>query len=240
MTAPLFHLPAGALTGVGPGAHLRLDGSEGRHAVVVRRLRVGEAMLLADGSGLLAHAEVTVVGQAELTALVIEVQAAGMSGPRLVLAQALAKGDRDEAAVETATELGVDEVLAWQAARSVVIWRGERGAKSLRRWGGIMTAAAKQSRRATVPHVAGPVTTAQLTARVASSAATGGTTYVLHEDAKTLLATQAIPQAGEIMLIVGPEGGSPPKSWPCWRARARCPCGLATPSCAPRVQGRPR
>ena len=49
--------------------------------------------------------------------------------PRFVLVQALAKGDRGEQSIEAATELGVDEVVPWQASRSIVIWRGERAAR---------------------------------------------------------------------------------------------------------------
>src|SRR5690606_8740811 len=76
------------------------------------------------------------------------------SAVRLVLVQALAKGDRAELAIEAATEIGVDEVVPWRAERSVVIWRGDRAAKSRARWAATVRAAAKQSRRARVPLVA--------------------------------------------------------------------------------------
>lgn len=57
-----------------------------------------------------------------------------------MLAQALAKGGRDEQAIETATELGVDEVIAWQAERSIVRWSGKE-TKALAKWTGVVRAA---------------------------------------------------------------------------------------------------
>lgn len=207
MTAPLFWLEPGALGGVAAGSCVRLDGPEGHHAVVVRRLRVGEPLLLADGSGGLAEAVVASVGKGELSATVSALRAAVPPEPRLVLVQALAKDGRDETAVEAATELGVDEVIAWQAGRSIVQWRGERGAKSLRKWGSVAAAAAKQARRPTVPVVTGPLDTKGLAARVAR----GGTTYVLHEEAATALASCPLGDPEEILLVVGPEGGIAPE-----------------------------
>ena len=116
--------------------------------------------------------------------------------------QALPKGDRGELAVEMLTELGVDEVVPWAAARSIAQWRDARGAKALDKWRRTAREAAKQSRRAHVPVVAELATTARVAARL--GAATG---FVLHEAATAALAGAALPSAGEIVLVVGPEGG---------------------------------
>lgn len=226
MTAALFFVPDGALAGVAAGSSVPLDGPEGHHAVVVRRLRVGEAVSLADGSGLVARCTVAEVGAGELTALVESVREAAPPAPRLVLAQALAKQGRDEAAVEAATELGVDEVIAWQAGRSIVQWRGERGAKALRKWVSLTEAAAKQSRRPTVPVVTGPVDTAGLGARVEQASAARGTTYVLHEEATTALARCPLGDADEILLVVGPEGGIAPEEVEVFTAAGATPVRL--------------
>jgi 16S rRNA (uracil1498-N3)-methyltransferase len=123
-----------------------------------------------------------------------------------VLVQALAKGDRDEQAIEAATELGVDEVVPWQAGRSIVVWRGERAAKAHRKWGSVVLAAAKQSRRATVPVVA-PVAHRRGVTELVRQASLA---LVLHEDASTALATVALPPDGDVLLVVGPEGGIAP------------------------------
>jgi 16S rRNA (uracil1498-N3)-methyltransferase len=168
---------------------------------------VGEQLLVADLTGRTAVTTVEAVDGASLELVVTMVAEEPPPDPRFVLVQALAKGDRDEQAVEAATEYGVDEVVPWQAARSIVQWRGERGAKARRKWESTAVAAAKQSRRARVPVVADVVTTRSLAERAAGAAAT----YLLHEEATTPLAAQVLPDRGDVLLVVGPEGGVTPE-----------------------------
>jgi 16S rRNA (uracil1498-N3)-methyltransferase len=118
------------------------------------------------------------------------------------VAQGIAKGDRGELAVELATEVGVDEVLPWAAARCVVKWEGARGERALARWRSTAREAGKQSRRARHPAVGDPVGLDALVARASSA-----TTLVLHEEADVPLASVALPADGEVLLVVGPEGG---------------------------------
>jgi 16S rRNA (uracil1498-N3)-methyltransferase len=206
VTAALFLLDAGALEGVRVGSSVLLDGPEGRHAATVRRIGVGERVDVADGRGALARCTVRRVDQGAVTLVVDEREEIPEPSPRFVLVQALAKGDRDDLAVEAATELGVDEVVPWQAERSVVVWRGERGEKARRKWEQTVRAAAKQSRRARVPVVAELADRAQLADRVRAAALA----VVLHEDAVEPLASLAVPTSGEVLLVVGPEGGISP------------------------------
>jgi 16S rRNA (uracil1498-N3)-methyltransferase len=198
-TAPLFlvdTLPTGA-TAV-------LDGVEGRHAATVKRLRAGEDLLLADGSGGLARAVVESVAKDALALRVVDRSTLPAPAPRVVLAQALVKGDRGELAVELATEAGVDGVIPWRAARCVARWEaGPRGEKALARWRTTAREAAKQARRAWVPVVEEPVTTAALARRVEAAAAA----LVLHESATDALAAVDLPTDGDLLLVVGPEGG---------------------------------
>lgn len=202
MTLPLFLLDPARVAGLGVGSAVRLEGPEGRHAATVRRMTTGERLFLADGSGLRLEAEIVTAGRDTLDLTIRDVTRDPEPSPRLVLVQALAKGDRDDQAIEAATELGVDEVIPWQAARSIVQWRGERVEKSRRKWENTVLSAAKQSRRSRVPVVAGPVTTVALAARLEDR-----TAYVLHENATETLAGQSIPTDGEVILVVGPEGG---------------------------------
>jgi 16S rRNA (uracil1498-N3)-methyltransferase len=154
VTLPLHLLPTDALAGRGVGDVVVLDGPEGRHAATVRRTRVGEHLLLTDGAGLRVEAEVIAVGSGSLDLRVVSVTSDPEPSPRLVLVQALAKNDRDDQAIEAATECGVDEVVPWQASRSVVQWRGERGEKAWRKWDAVLVAATKQSRRTRRPVLA--------------------------------------------------------------------------------------
>jgi 16S rRNA (uracil1498-N3)-methyltransferase len=207
MTLPLFLVDPALLDGVADGAPVTLDGAEGRHAATVRRIAAGEQVMLADGAGLRVTCDVVGAGKAELALRVVAVRRDAEPQPRFVLVQALAKGDRDDQAIEAATEFGVDEVVPWQAARSIVQWRGERGDKARRKWESTVLAATKQSRRSRTPVVAGLATTKDLVARMGGAAAA----YVLHEDATQSLAAQALPDTGDVLVVVGPEGGITPE-----------------------------
>ena len=184
------------------GDAITLDGPEGRHAATVRRVKAGERVDLADGRGTRASCTVLSLGQDVVHLRVDAREVEPDPQPRLVLVQALAKGDRGELAVELATEVGVDEVVPWQAERCIVKWEGARGEKALARWRSTAREAGKQSRRARHPVVASWVSTDELLARAATTP-----TLLLHEAASEPLATVQLPAAGDLLLVVGPEGG---------------------------------
>lgn len=187
------------------GGIVEVTGDEARHAVVVKRTRPGESVLLADGAGRAVRGRVVVAEKNLLALEVTEILTSPSLAHRFVVAQALAKGDRSELAVEIMTELGVDEILAWQASRSIVRWQGERGAKSLGRWAATAREATKQSRRFRIPEVS-----AVDTSRVVERIGAAELALVLHESAEKTLSRVNLPEAGEILLIVGPEGGISP------------------------------
>ncbi|MQS06321.1 16S rRNA (uracil(1498)-N(3))-methyltransferase [Streptomyces alkaliphilus] len=211
MTAPLF--VHGDVAGARAGDELWLEGPEGRHAVSVKRLRIGEEVVLADGLGHGAVGEVTgVEGRDRLRMVVTAVRREPASEPALIVVQALPKGDRGEVAVETLTETGVDTIVPWQAARCVTRWRAERGEKALAKWRNTAREAGKQSRRLWFPGVTGAHTTRDVAALIASTADAGGTALVLHETA-TVPLTRAVESdgGGPVVLVVGPEGGIAPE-----------------------------
>lgn len=214
MSAPVFLAEAGTLGSLAPGDAYLLDGLEGRHAGVVQRRGVGERIDVVDGAGLRLACRVTAVHASDVSLEVVSVLREAGDGVSVVLVQALAKGDRDELAIEAATEAGVDGVLPWQAERSVVVWRGDRAAKSRARWVATVRAATKQARRATLPGVGEVVDAKGLAARTAQVVAAGGTVVVLHEEATQPIAQVVLPapDAGasaerEVLVVVGPEGG---------------------------------
>lgn len=206
MTRPLFLAPlADPLPAV--GSAVRLDGDEGRHAAVVRRIRVGEEILLSDGSGRGVRCATASVDKQGLDLEVLEQLVSEPPAVRLVAVQGLAKGDRGELAVEMMTEAGVDEILPWQASRSIVKWQGERGEKSRAKWQATAREAAKQSRRLRIPAVEATVSTKALTRLVA----TADLALVLHEDGTESLAAVPVPTTGTVVLVIGPEGGIGPE-----------------------------
>ena len=143
MTAPLFF--SDALGRPEVGSLVTLDGDDGRHAVVVRRIRPGEELMVGDGQGFGVRGRVQQVERASLTLEVTETLRAPGDGRRVVAVQALAKGERAELAVEMLTEVGVYEILPWSASRSIVRWSADRAAKGLARWRSTAREAAKQS-----------------------------------------------------------------------------------------------
>ncbi len=181
-----------------------LDGPEGRHAASARRLRAGEELAVTDGRGGLLTCRVEHAERDTVALTVLRRERRPQPALTVALAQALVKGDRGELAVELATEAGVDAVLPWRAERCVARWEdGPRGAKALARWQSTAREAAKQARRPWCPEVSEPVSTARLIDRIDSAAAA----LVLHESAERRLPELALPAKGELVLVVGPEGG---------------------------------
>ncbi|GAA2227373.1 16S rRNA (uracil(1498)-N(3))-methyltransferase [Streptomyces amakusaensis] len=206
MTAPVFLVDS--LEGAVPGSPLTLEGSEGRHAVSVRRLEPGEEIVLTDGLGRGAAGVVLrTEGRDRLIVEAREFPVEPEPRPRITVVQALPKGDRGELAVETMTETGVDAVVPWSAARCITQWKGERGAKSLAKWRATAREAGKQSRRLRFPEVAEAATSKQVAALLAAA----DFAAVLHEEGSEPLATAELPAQGSIVLVVGPEGGVSPQ-----------------------------
>lgn len=194
-----------ALADAAVGDEVALTGPDARHAVTVARLRAGETVRVGDGAGTIALGRV-VEAAPDRVALVLEsVDAYSAPSTRLTLVQALAKGDRDELAVQAATELGVDAVVPWQAARSVSIWKGPKAEKGRARWQAIVREASKQAIRPRVPDVEPIATTRELVARAAAA----GTTMLVLEPTATdpLSALTASDLGADVLLVVGPEGG---------------------------------
>lgn len=191
------------LTGVVAGGTVVVEGDEAHHAVAVRRLRVGEQVLLTDGAGTRAVGAVSAVGKRVLEVGVESLDRVPPAAPSVTVVQALPKGERGELAVEVLTEVGADRIVPWAASRSVAVWRGERATRSLARWRTTAREAAKQARRVWFPAVEELATTAQ----VAELLAACDLALVLHEDAGTALAAVDPAGAASIALVVGPEGG---------------------------------
>jgi 16S rRNA (uracil1498-N3)-methyltransferase len=204
VSEPVFFLEGGALAA---GDTLVLDGPEGRHAADVRRLRVGEVLVVTDGAGRAARAEVVEASRGALVLQVLDRWSEPEPRPRLVVVQALAKGDRGETAVETLTEVGIDVIVPWAASRSVTRWSAERASKSVERWRSVAREAAKQSRRVRWPEVRPLATTAD----VALILGRADLALVLHEEAGESLGRLQIPPTGDVVLVVGPEGGISPE-----------------------------
>jgi 16S rRNA (uracil1498-N3)-methyltransferase len=182
---------------------LLVDGAEGRHAVEVLRLVPGERVRVGDGRGAVAEGDVLAADTEGLRVAVRARFEVPAPDPEFVLVQALPKGDRGPLAVDLATELGVDRIVPWTAARCVTRWRDDRVEKGLAKWRSAARAASKQSRRPRVPEVTWPMTTREVCGLLGDA----DLAVVLHEQARRPLAELQVPRSGSVAVVVGPEGG---------------------------------
>ena len=190
-----------------PGADLILSGAEGRHAVTVARLGVGERILVGDGAGSVGGCEIReITAKDTLVATVHDLAFEARSTPQVTVVQALPKSERSELAVDLATEAGADVIVPWQALRCVSRWTGKAD-KGVAKWRAAASAAAKQSRRPWIPEITDLATTIDVRARCADVVARGWGVAVLHGEAVQPLARLPLADATEILLVVGPEGG---------------------------------
>ena len=200
MVEPLFI--QSSLTDTVVGETVVLAGEEAKHAIAVRRMRVGEAIQLSNGSGLRVRGTVSSFDKTTLNVLVSDVEHESKPPVTFVLVQALAKGDRDELAIQTSTELGISEVIPWQSDRSVSKWEGQKQDKGRSRWQAICLEATKQSLRAFVPEVRDVLDSKEL----AKTFDSFDQVLVLDPSGEPL-SSLVLPGRGSVALVVGPEGG---------------------------------
>jgi 16S rRNA (uracil1498-N3)-methyltransferase len=198
---PLFFAAIGKDTV--PGSVFVISGQEAKHAVSVRRMSMGEKIAVSDGLGTKIRGQVSKVSKDSLELIVETLEQIAKPETRISLVQALAKGDRDELAIQACTELGIFEVIPWQADRSVSIWKDDKKQKGQARWQAIVTEAAKQSLRAFVPSVKAVVSSAELLNELASF----DKVLVLDPEARQSITQVPAAKGESIALVVGPEGG---------------------------------
>lgn len=201
MVEPLFFAAIGEDTSA--GSSFVISGPEAKHAVSARRMTTGEAIAVSDGLGKMIRGVVSKVSKETLELIVESVEVISEPKTQIVLVQALAKGDRDELAIQACTELGVFGVVPWQAERSVSIWKDDKKQKGQARWQAIVTEAAKQSLRAFVPVVDEVLDTSSLIQQLASF----NQVLVLDPESNRSITEVSLNSSTSIAVVVGPEGG---------------------------------
>lgn len=231
MTAPLFIAPSEDFAAVtSPNTELTFNEKTQRHVVKALRMRSGDVLDISDGRGTRLGCVLT--DEINGVVRVHSIEREEAPRVRLVLVQALAKGGRDEMAIEESTEIGVDAVIPWQADRSIVRWAGPKEAKAAQKWESVLVAATEQSRRSWKPELLPKVTSAQLVRFSEEATRRGDLVVVLHQDAtdtwaevETLVSQmgstgeQSVPEApgalsavGESSVSEGPEVSEIPAS----------------------------
>jgi 16S rRNA (uracil1498-N3)-methyltransferase len=189
------------------GTIIHLDGPEAKHAISVRRMRIGESIQLSNGTGLRVRGEIKDIRSNLVEIQVTECLQEPNPEVMVTLVQALAKGDRDELAIQAATELGVFSVIPWEADRSISKWIGLKEEKAVARWQTIVTEAAKQSLRSFTPIVKPAVATTGLAQLVSEF----DSVLILDPTAQAGLGSMEFSQPQTLAIVVGPEGGISPQ-----------------------------
>lgn len=201
------------------------SGSEVHHALSVQRHSVASQIELIDGNGKRIRADITSIhdqsksqASAQMKAISVEMQL--LYQPSIILVQALAKGRRDEQAVESAIEIGIDEIIPWAASRCQVQWKGAKAVKGKAKWDNLADAATKQSRRSYRPLVHDLMDTQQLSIAIEECVRSGDQVFVLYEEATVPFSSIVMNMSTapsnpdddkgaqrKIWMVVGPEGG---------------------------------
>lgn len=227
MSSDVYLLEPQALVHIHVGEEFEVRGDEGRHAVTVKRLTVGEAVEVVDGVGRrIAVDVVRTEGKDVLVVRATSIVDEPASRPRVVVVQAIPKGERGEVAVETLTEVGIDVIVPWSAQRCVTKWNGGRVERGLARWRRTAEESTKQARRSWIPEISTLASTDDVVALVVERVAAGGRAIVLHESAVLRLAAMALPSAGDVVLIVGPEGGLTGEELAAFETAGAIPCRM--------------
>ncbi len=193
---------AGALRA---GGEVDVTGDEHTYLTRARRVVCGDAVEAFDGHGQVAAATVVLVDGTRARLAIGEVRRETQRGPAIIALLPLIKGDRMEACLAQLAEVGVDDIVLYEAARAVVRLDAARVVDRLRRWQAVLLAAARQAGRGAPPSLAAPVPLAEALAGLPA----GGYRLVADPEAT---ARPAWPAAGasRAAVLTGPEGGLAP------------------------------
>lgn len=135
-----------------------LTGPDAHHASRVLRIEPGEVITVSNGVGTVVRARVLTSDQREVRAQIEErmIHDVPRPGQRIGICPAIPKGTKLDAVIEDLTELGVDHIDPWFAARSMPRWDALKTNAQLERWTKIARAASMQSKRVFIPGISAP------------------------------------------------------------------------------------
>ena len=185
------------------GRMCTVEGAAARHIARVLRLSAGDALIPFDGAGGEYTARIEAIGKGTVQVAVLERQLVDRESPlSLTLAQGVPRGERMDWVVQKATELGVSRLVPVLSEHSLVRLDPKQAQSKQRHWQGVAVAACEQSGRDRIPQVASPATLAQFLLGLSP----GGTRLLLSPEGAATLESLP-PPAGDLIVLIGPEGG---------------------------------
>ena len=186
-----------------------ITGSDAVHMNRVLRMKPGEKIRVSTQSGVSMICELLILSDDEVLAQVTdaEVRQTELDG-RIILFQALPKGDRLETVVEKAVELGASDIYPVAMDHCVTKWEESKRAKKQQRFQAIAQAAAMQSKRSRIPDFHELVTFSQAL-EIAKREC--DIRILPYENARGMVATKellnTITKTSDVAIFIGPEGG---------------------------------
>lgn len=186
---------------------LPLSPDDAHHLADVLRVREGEVVEVVEVGGQTAWRVRIEAVSPQVEGTLVE-QLARVTHPRVTLVQGVAKGEKMDAVVRQAVEVGADEIVPVLMERSVVKLDAAKRAQRGERWRRIARSAAEQAHRDAVPVVHDPATLAEVMPLLAGF----DEVVVLWEEARgagleSALSSWVAAEHPRVAIVVGPEGG---------------------------------
>jgi len=191
-----------------PGCYAEIAGPEAFHAGKSRRLTTGDHLYLMDGKGTMAMARI--INQLPrggvLKILIVESECHRSPDPRVMLASAIAKGDRQSVLLSMTVQMGISQYIPLECTHSAVRYTPYMQ----KRWKKVILQSCKQCRQPYIPGISQSMTLEGLCQSNGESMSKG-TCLIIAGDPEG----ESIESLGplnlsileEIILMVGPEGG---------------------------------
>jgi 16S rRNA (uracil1498-N3)-methyltransferase len=188
------------------GSIVEIGGADAHKIANVLRLNRGDRIVIIDSTARSFAAEIAELADAVRVCVVEELREREHRTPQLHVdvAQAVPKGNRMDFVVEKGSELGVESFLPFYCERSV---NRNAGAEKIARWQRIARSSAQQCGRTSLPVVCEPLSFEGLLARFAGYDAVLFAWELAEPIPLRERLAEALPQAGRVLIVVGPEGG---------------------------------
>ncbi len=199
MRIPRFYLPLP----LSVGATVPLDDNSFNHAVRVLRLKPDATLVLFNGEGSAFKATITQISKRQAWVQITDSLSTKAESPlHVTLAQSISRSEKMDFTLQKAVELGAHTLQPLFTERSNIRLSGDRLARKIQHWHGIVIGACEQCGRNRLPILKNPVPLTDWLQQLAQP----GLHLLLEPQAEQGLGSLALPSE-PITLLIGSEGG---------------------------------